>query len=130
MSFKDLPVEKPELRALGAALGEERIAGIVRRFYDKIAGDVLIGFFFEGHDLDRIAAMQTAFLLRAMGLRPSYTGKPPATAHSALAPILTGHFDRRLFLLDAHLASEGLDVTQRAIWLGFENAFRESIIST
>ena len=130
MSFKDLPLEKPELRALGQFLGEERIRGIIRRFYDRIAADVLIGFFFEGHDLDKIAALQSAFVLRAMGLTTTYSGKPPAAAHANLAPILSGHFDRRLTLLDAHLTAEGLTSTQRGVWLAFENAFRDSILAS
>jgi truncated hemoglobin YjbI len=128
MSFKDLPVEKPELRALGQALGEARIRGIVRRFYERMADDLLVGFFFDGKDLERISEMQTAFLLRAMGLRPSYRGKPPADAHTELPPILVGHFDRRLMLLDEQLTAEGLDASQRKTWIGFENAFRDSIL--
>lgn len=129
LSFKDLPVEKPELRALGNALGEERIRKIVRSFYDLMAADTLVGFFFIGHDLDRIAEGQTAFLYRAMGLRPSYSGKAPADAHTKLAPILSGHFDRRLTLLEAHLRAEGLTPAQTAVWVGFENAFREAIVA-
>lgn len=130
MSFKELPIEKPELRALGRTLGEERIRGIVRRFYDRMSKDVLIGFFFDGRDLDKIAEGQTAFLYRAMGLRPSYSGKAPAQAHTDLPPILAGHFDRRLVLLDQQLAEDGLDDAQRKIWIGFENAFRGPILNS
>lgn len=128
MSFRNLPIERPELRALGQALGEDRIGSIVRRFYDRMKDDVLIGFFFIGHDLDEIANTQSAFLFRAMGLRPSYSGKSPGDAHSSLAPILSGHFDRRLLLLEVHLTEEGLTEAQRKTWIGFENAFRESIL--
>jgi truncated hemoglobin YjbI len=130
MSFKELPIEKPELRALGRTLGEDRIRGIVRRFYDRMSKDLLIGFFFDGRDLDKIAEGQTAFLFRAMGLRLSYTGKSPAQAHTELPPILAGHFDRRLVLLDEQLAEEGLDASQRRIWIGFENAFRDPILNS
>jgi truncated hemoglobin YjbI len=130
MSFKHLPVEKPELRALGVTLGEDRVRAIVHRFYRRMAGDVLIGFFFEGRDIETIADLQSSFLFRAMGLRPSYTGKAPADAHTALPPILAGHFDRRLMLLDQQLTADGLDAAQRAVWVGFENAFRDSILGT
>jgi truncated hemoglobin YjbI len=129
MGSKDLPLEKPELRALGQALGEARIHEIIRRFYDVLKSDVLVGFFFDGQDLDRIAGMQSQFLYRAMGLRPSYTGLPPSSAHAKLPPILAGHFDRRLTLLATHLAREGLDAAQIATWVAFENAFRNSIIA-
>jgi truncated hemoglobin YjbI len=128
MDFKSLPLEKPELRALGQSLGEQRIREIIRRFYDRMAADVMIGFFFEGRDLDAIAEMQSAFLYRAMGLRPSYTGKSPSDAHTALPPILSGHFDRRLTLLEAHLTAEGLAEGQRTAWIAFENAFRDAIV--
>ncbi len=129
MSFRDLPVEKPELRALGKVLGEPRIREIVRGFYRLMAKDLLIGFFFEGRDLEQISESQSAFLFRAMGLRPSYSGLAPADAHRNLPPILAGHFDRRLLLLDTHLTIEGLSASQRALWIGFENAFRESIVA-
>ena len=129
MSFKHLPIEKPELRALGQTLGELRIREIIRGFYAKMASDVMIGFFFTGRNLDQIAEMQSLFLFRAMGIRLSYTGKSPADAHSDLPPILTGHFDRRLKLLDEHLTQEGLSAAQRATWIGFENAYRDSIVS-
>ncbi len=123
-----LPLVKPELLRLGKDLGEARIRGIVRRFYDRMAGDVLIGFFFENHNLDHIAEQQTAFLYRAMGLRESYSGKAPADAHSKIAPILEGHFDRRLVLLEEHLKAEGLDEAQRQVWTSFENTFRTAIL--
>lgn len=128
MSFRELPVEKPELRALGAKLGADRIEKIVRSFYELMSTDLLVGFFFDGKDLDVISRGQTAFLLRAMGLAPSYSGKPPATAHDKMAPILEGHFDRRLKLLDEHLAAEGLTQFERQIWIGFENAFRDAVM--
>lgn len=128
VSFRSLPLERPELRALGIALGESRISEIVRGFYDKMAADTMIGFFFAGKDLETVAEMQSAFLYRAMGLRESYVGKSPAQAHSALPPILAGHFDRRLTLLEQHLTEVGLDPSQIATWVQFEVAFRSAIV--
>lgn len=127
--FKNLPVEKPELLALGQFLGATRIAVIVRAFYEVMHADLLIGFYFTGKDLDRIAEQQTAFILKAFGVTESYAGVPPAKAHSALPPILEGHFDRRLKLLDELLEREGLTLSQRKAWIGFENAFRAAIVS-
>jgi len=127
--FKNLPVEKPELLALGQFLGAARIRVIIRAFYEVMHADVMIGFYFTGKDLDRIAEHQTAFVLKAFGLATSYTGVPPASAHSALPPILEGHFDRRLKLLDELLEREGLSPSQRKAWIGFENAFRAAIVS-
>lgn len=128
MSFRELPVIKPELRALGEHLGEERVRQIIQRFYEKMSDDLLVGFFFTGRDIKTIAQRQSDFVLRAMGLRQSYSGKPPADAHGDLPPILSGHFDRRLMLLDEVLTEAGLSESFRKVWIGFENAFRDGIV--
>jgi truncated hemoglobin YjbI len=90
--------------------------------------DILIGFFFTGKDTDAIADKQAEFLLRGMGITPSYTGKAPAQAHEELPPILAGHFDRRLTILEQTLRDHGVPQTDIQTWLGFENAFREGIV--
>ena len=92
-----------------------------------MAKDVLIGFFFDGRDVDAIAEKQKEFLMRAFGASSSYSGKPPAQAHTALPPILSGHFDRRLKLLETTLLAHGLSRVDIDLWIGFENAFREGI---
>jgi hemoglobin len=128
--FIELPVQLPELRGLYARLGKEKIEAILKDFYRRMEQDILVGFFFRGKDVDQIAERQLQFLLRAMGATPSYSGKPPASAHSELAPILSGHFDRRLKLLEETLVEHGLSAEDIRTWIGFENAFREGIVST
>ena len=76
----------------------------------------------EGGDLATAAAM------RAMGATPTFAGKPPAQAHGTLPPILTGHFDRRLRILEATLHDHGLDSADIRTWVEFENAFRDGIV--
>lgn len=129
MSFKEIPIQKPELQKLYRELGEARVRSIVLDFYARMEKDVMIGFFFTGRDIPSIAAKQTEFLLRAMGATPSYAGKAPADAHTALPPILTGHFDRRLKILEEALSAAGLTHEQVLVWIGFENAFRNAIVS-
>ena len=90
--------------------------------------DTLVGFFFYGKDLDLIAERQLSFLLRAMGARDSYAGKPPAHAHDALSPILTGHFDRRLRILEETLYIHGVESRHVATWVAFEESFRQAIV--
>ena len=90
--------------------------------------DVLIGFFFDGKDLKKIATKQKEFLMRAMGATESYSGKAPAQAHTELAPILYGHFDRRLRILEETLRDHGVSVEDIRIWIAFENAFRQGIV--
>ena len=113
--------------ALG--LDPERVRALVFEFYRRVRNDVLIGFFFDGHDIDQIAQKQLEFLLRAMGATPSYQGKAPAQAHTKLPPILSGHFDRRLRVLEETLRDGGLDEESIRAWIGFENAFRPAIQS-
>lgn len=130
MSFKEIPVNLPELRGLYSRLGEPKIRAILLEFYERMSADVMIGFFFAGKDLKQIADKQAEFLLRAMGARPSYSGKPPALAHTELPPILSGHFDRRLRILEEVLAAHGVAAEDIRTWIGFENAFRDAVVSS
>jgi hemoglobin len=126
----DLPLTKPALAQLYRnAGGEAGLTAILRDFYRRMAADVMIGFFFAGHDLDHIADQQRAFLMRAMGATPSYSGLPPAQAHGKLPPILAGHFDRRLRLLEETLRAHGMTEEDMRTWVTFESAFREQIVS-
>jgi len=121
---------KKKLEALYQALGSEaNLRRIMAVFYARMAEDPMIGFFFSGKDLALIADKQAEFLLRAMGARSSYTGKPPAQAHQQLPPILPGHFDRRLVILKATLQSEGLGPEQITAWIEFETTFRDSVVT-
>jgi hemoglobin len=113
----DLSVSRPELKALYARIGgEEGLRRILRDFYARMEGDTMLGFFFHGRDVARIADRQADFLMRAMGARESYAGKPPAQAHDELPPILPGHFDRRLRLLEATLRDHGVAEADIRTW--------------
>ncbi len=107
--------------------GEARLKELLEQFYRRMSDDLMIGFFFQGKDLTAIAAKQGEFLLRAMGARVSYSGKPPAQAHEKLPPILRGHFDRRLRLLEETLASNGVTAEDIRIWVAFEETFRSAV---
>lgn len=107
--------------------GESGLSAILNDLYNRLARDVLVGFFFDGKDLSYIAAQQKAFLLRAMGATQSYSGKPPGQAHHRLPPILLGHFDRRLRVLEETLASHGLSSEDIRSWVQFEETFRRGI---
>jgi hemoglobin len=125
-----LSLVKPELKKLyERAGGEQGLGEILRDFYARMARDVLIGFFFAGKDVDAIAMRQKSFLMRAFGVSASYSGKAPADAHTELPPILRGHFDRRLQLLEETLRDHGLAAEDIRTWVGFENAFRDQIVT-
>ncbi len=128
--MREISVSKPALKALYEHIGgEEGLRSILRDFYRRMSTDILIGFFFNGKDLDQIAEMQKGFLMRAMGATPSYTGKAPAQTHETLPPILKGHFDRRLRILEETLQTHGVSAEDIRTWVEFESAFREGIVS-
>lgn len=109
---------------------EEGLELILRDFYQRLTQDVLIGYFFDGKDLEHIIHQQKKFLMKAMGATRSYNGKSPARAHEKLPPIWKGHFDRRIRILEGTLQAHGLCAEDIRTWIDFENAFRDSIISS
>lgn len=129
MSYREIPVNRPALQALfKRAGGEKGLESILQDFYRRMASDVIIGFFFDGKDVPAIATRQKEFLMRAMGAASSYRGNAPADAHDKLAPVLPGHFDRRLRILEETLQSHGLGAEDIQVWIGFENAFRDAVV--
>lgn len=125
----NIPLVNRRLAAvLAAAGGEAGVRAMVREFYQRMAADVMLMHFFDGRDVDAIAGKQTEFLLRAMGARESYSGKPPASAHDALPDILEGHFNRRLTILRQTLLDHGLSEADADAWVSFENAFRDAVV--
>lgn len=119
-----------QLRALYERMGgKDKLFAILKDFYDLMAKDVLIGFFFDGKNTAAIAKQQGQFLLQAMGVSSTYQGKIPTNAHLELAPILTGHFDRRLVLLRETLEKHGLCEEDIRTWINFENLFRDVVVN-
>ncbi|MDR3608302.1 MAG: group 1 truncated hemoglobin [Oligoflexia bacterium] len=126
----ELSLSKPALRAIYQNIGgADGLRAILRDFYARMKKDIIVGFFFTGFDTDLIAERQHAFLSRAMGATPSYSGKPPAQAHLELPPILPGHFDRRLRILEETLRDHGVSAEDIRIWVEFESTFRPGIVS-
>jgi truncated hemoglobin YjbI len=129
--MKSIPLSRPRLKVLyeniGAAQGLEKI---LQDFYARMSRDVMIGFFFAEKDVSAIAKKQQEFLTRAWGMAESYSGKSPAQAHEKLPPILSGHFDRRLRLLEETLKLYQLNPEDIRIWIEFEGAFREVIVKS
>lgn len=115
-------------KALIKKIGEVRLRQILESFYQEMASDILIGYFFDRKDLASIAARQGDFILKATQLRREYSGKAPQQAHLELPPILTGHFDRRLRILESILSRQGLNAVEIQTWIRFEENFRNTIV--
>jgi hemoglobin len=123
-------VSRPRLKALYQKIGgETRLKEILADFYRRMSQDVLIGFFFTDKNLDEIISRQQQFLMYTMGAIPSYPGKSPTLAHLELPPILAGHFDRRLVILEQTLKGAGLSLKDIRTWINLEKSFRPAIVS-
>ena len=119
------------LRSLGADFEtqQRKLNSLLSDFYQRMSGDLLIGFFFDGKDLQHIAHQQSQFLLNAAGLIDKFEGKGPHSAHMEMAPILDGHFDRRLVILKETLKANGVQEHMIELWISFESTFRNVVVS-
>lgn len=121
---------REEMKNLVEAVGGiSRLREILHFFYKVMSTDLMIGFFFDGKNLEHISLKQSEFMLMAAGLIEKFEGKGPSTAHVELAPILSGHFDRRLVLLEEVLNRYKLSKEQVHTWLSFEESFRKIVVT-
>ena len=80
--------------------GSPAIYAAAEILYHKVLADPLLAPYFDGVDMKRQVAKQTAFLTMALGGPNRYTGRDLRTAHAGLAGLSDEHVDRVL----AHLA--------------------------
>ena len=90
--------------------GMPAVDAAVDVFYRKVLSDSRIGFFFKGVDMDRLIAMQRAFLTMAFGGPHNFTGTDLRRGHRHLvARVLNdSHFDAVLELLSQSLQELGV----------------------
>lgn len=110
--------------------GEEELHRIVHDFYERLFDDMLIGFMFQGHDLDRLVDRQVEYLRARLGDGSiEYTGEPIRAAHESL-PITVGHFDRRHELLRETLADWDVPDHVRERWVELDASLRDLVVRT
>jgi len=108
--------------------GREGLRALLEDFYDRVFGDLLIGFLFEGRDKARLVEMELELTLGLLGADVRYTGKPIREAHAPF-PIMGGHFERRAQLLRETMAAHGLHRDAREAWLAHGEAMRSLVTS-
>lgn len=113
-------------RALLDRIGEEKLREVLADFYDRVFDDVMIGFLFAGKDKQRLIDKEWELTARMLGGDVAYTGRPMREAH-ARVPILGGHFDRRLKILEETLDDHGVDAEVRAAWLAHTVKLRPQV---
>jgi hemoglobin len=107
--------------------GEEALFGLVRRFVQRMADDFVIGFRFEGKDLDRIAYHEAELALSHLGGRRGYTGRSLGEVHAPMR-INRGQFRRRLAVLRTVLEEECVPADVIGRWIEHDEAL-EGVIA-
>lgn len=112
--------------ALYDRIGGEALRAVIEDFYDRITGDVMIGFLFAGKDKQRLIDREWEFTASFLGADVRYTGRPMRQAHAA-SPILGGHFERRFKILEETLADHDVDPEVREAWLRHTRSLRPQV---
>lgn len=110
--------------------GEERLLAMMVRFYDLQFADLMIGFLFFGKDKLHLAKSQAEYVSARLGQnRTRYEGPPIRKAHLRV-PILIGHFNRRLVLLEQVFEEFDVPVHVREAWLSLDTSLRDLVVRT
>ena len=108
--------------------GEAVLRQMVQSFVDRVASDMIIGFMFEGRDLNRIVAHEYEWASGHFQSGIKYTGRPIGEVHRPLK-INGGHFRRRIAILRTVLQEYGLSQATIDYWISKEEALASVIVS-
>lgn len=106
--------------------GEDAVRAIVGDLIERVRGDFIIGFFFEGRDAATIVQHEASLALSHLRGRNTYTGRPLAAVHQPLR-INRGHFRRRLAFLERVLADHEVPADIANRWMAFERALEDVV---
>lgn len=108
--------------------GEEAMLALMRRFYDRLFDDVMVGFFFANSDKEALVRSQIQYVHAHLGARRGdYEGPSIHSAHAEL-PILSGHFDRRHQILSEVLEEFEVPEHVRQAWLALDRSMRPMVL--
>jgi truncated hemoglobin YjbI len=107
-------------------IGESRLRAVLADFYDRVFGDVMIGFMFEGKDKTRLVDKEYELIAALLGADVKYTGRPMRAAHAAHT-IFGGHFERRMQLLRNVFADQVVPPEIAKAWLDHAESLRSQI---
>ncbi|MCB9685698.1 MAG: group 1 truncated hemoglobin [Alphaproteobacteria bacterium] len=108
--------------------GRDGLERVVRAFVERMASDFVVGFHFEGKDLDRIVHREVELASEHLGGGDRYGGRSLSEVHAPLR-IHRGHFRRRLHVLEATLRAHGWPEDLVARWLAHDRSL-ESVVSS
>jgi len=99
--------------------GEEGLRTVLDDFVHRMAADFIIGWLFEGRDLQRIVRHEVAFAAAHLGGPRAYEGRPLGAVHQPLR-LNRGMFDRRLALLRTVLAEHRVPAEVIDRWIAHD----------
>lgn len=108
-------------------IGRDGVRAVVADFYERVFGDVMIGFMFEGKNKLHLVEREWEFACGFLGDPDiKYTGRPMRTAHAGHT-IFGGHFERRLQILRETLRDHAVDADVQQAWIEHTQALRAQI---
>ncbi len=105
--------------------GAPAIEAVVESFYRKMLADERVARFFDGVDMDRQMAKQSAFITMVTGGPNNYTGRDMRTAHAHL--MSRGLADLHVDVVVEHLAATLAEFGVSADRIGQVRALCESV---
>lgn len=117
-----------DMNNVGGSIQDDVLDELVSAFVHRMANDLIIGFFFEGRDLNRVIAHERELLRGHLGRGNAYTGRALDRVHQPLG-INRGHFRRRHAILRNLCQEREIDEGVMARWVEREQAL-ESMITT
>jgi len=108
-------------------IGGENLRQVITDFYGRVLADPMIGFLFVDKNRERLIQKEWELVAALLGGPIGYSGRSMADAH-AKVPITSGHFDRRLVILEETLEDHAVDPEVRRRWLDHAHGLREHLI--
>jgi hemoglobin len=111
--------------------GAGAVAAVVPRFYRKVLADKRLARFFDGVDIERLIAKQTAFLSMAFGGPHSYSSRDLSHVHAHLLchGLDDVHVDAVLEHLRDTLAELGVNADLVAQVMTLCDSLRDHVLS-
>jgi truncated hemoglobin YjbI len=102
---------------------------VTEDFYQKVLADGMLAPYFRDVDMRRLAAMQAAFLTKALGGPDVYKGRDLRQAHAGLTGLDDQHFDQVLGHLADSLRAAGAGETDIASAAGIAQSVRGEVLN-
>ncbi|AEH36147.1 group I truncated hemoglobin [Halopiger xanaduensis] len=108
--------------------GEDAIAQVVDRFYDRVMADEQVAHYFEDVDMQKQRAHQTQFISSVTGGPVEYTGEEMEAAHEEMG-ISPADFKAIATHLDDTLAEFDVGEEDRQAVLEAIESYRDDIVT-